>query len=410
MSRKKHPALNLIIVLVSIVVAVFAGEGILRLLHYPTHLSPQTSHPANFRETRERLEFTQEFQTNSQGLRYREIPLEKDPGERRVFVVGDSFAEGWGVDENERFTDLLERRFGRSGDEVLFINGGLAGGGLVQYGRLFLHRGVRYHPDGLLVCIYANDVSTAPDLRWETGASSAETPSTMTRFARAAWPRLHTLFATLEARREYRRRTTTTDIVGVVTAEAVRRGIPGERIESWKASLPPELVDAINQGKFNASVLSYGLLYPNYWADSIDIFSAMAKEKWGNSRHVLTNIIEESRKIGVEPAVVFIPCYFMYDPASHDPSNPWVRSGTIIRARWLEETTQIQKRLAAWAEGMNVPFLDLTPALREAARSRSDLNWALDGHWTAAGHEVAADAIGRWIEEDGVFTFLGASP
>jgi lysophospholipase L1-like esterase len=409
MVKKNRSAVNLTIVLSSVVAAVFLCEGVLRLLDFPTRLPPRTAHPANYHEVRERLEFTQEFQTNSQGLRYREIPLEKDPDQRRVFVVGDSFAEGWGVDEHERFTDLLERRFDRRGRGVLFINGGLAGGGLVQYGRLFFDRGVKYHPDGLLICIYANDVSTAPDLRWESAKARATEPPMITRVIRAAWPRLFTLAETLEARREYRRRTTTTDLVGVVTAEAVRRGIPAERISAWRDSLPANLVDAINHGKFNASILSYGLLYPNYWADSIDIFSAMAQEKWSNSKQVLTNMIEESRKIRVEPAVVFIPCYFMYDPASHEASNPWVRGGTVVKARWLEETTQIQKRLASWAGAMNVPFLDLTPTFREVARHRDDLNWKLDGHWTAAGHEVAAEAMGRWLEGGDVFSFVEES-
>lgn len=409
MAKKRLFPLNLLVVFVSVLLAVFLCEWILRVLGYPATLQPQTAHPAGYREVRERVEFTQEFRTNSQGLRYREIPFEKKPDDRRIFVAGDSFTEGWGVDEDRRFTDLLEKRFGGPAGGVLFINGGLAGGGLVQYGRIFFDKGVRYRPDGLLVCIYANDVSTAPDLAGDVDAPRDAGPAWTERWIRRAWPRIHTLFKTRQARDTYRRRTTTTDFVRDVSHEAIRRGIPQKRIDAWRESLPPELVAATNQGKFNGSILSYGLLYPNYWVDSIDIFTATAREKWHNVTYVLSDMINHTRKIGVETAFVFIPCYFLYDPATHDPSNPWVRSGTVVKARWLEETTQVQKRLETWAGKANVPFLDLTPAFREAARHTQDLNWPLDGHWTASGHEVAADAIGAWLESGKAFSFIGPS-
>ncbi len=409
MAKRTLLPLNLLVVLLSVLVAVFACEWVLRLLGFPTAMSPQTAHPAGFHEIREWTEFTQEFRTNSQGLRYRDIPLEKEPNRRRVFVVGDSFTEGLGVDEGERFTDLLERKFDAPDDGALFINGGLSGGGLVQYGRLFFDKGVKYHPDGLLICLYANDVSTAPDLTGETDAPRSAEPDRIGRWVRRAWPRLHTWVKTLEARREHRRRTTTKDFVRDVTAEAVRRGIPQKRIDAWRASLPTDLVDAINQGKFNGSILSNGLLYPNYWADAIDIFSSTAGEKWRSVMHVLSETIDQCRKINVEVAVVFIPCVFLYDPTSHEASNPWIKTGTVVRARWLEETTQVQGRLEAWGRSANVPFLDLTPTFREAVRQKDDLNWKLDGHWTASGHEVAAEEIGSWLYSGQAFSFIGSS-
>jgi lysophospholipase L1-like esterase len=408
MAKKKLLPANLLVVLVTLAIAVFLCEWVLRLLGYPATMSPQTAHPAGFHEIRKRIEFTQDFRTNSQGLRYREISFEKEPNHHRVFVVGDSFTEGWGVDEGQRFTDLLEKKFDAPDDGVLFINGGLAGGGLVQYGRLFLDKGVKYHPDGLLICIYANDVSTAPDLTGEIDASRSTAPGRIERWVHRLWPRIHTRFKMLEARREYRQRTSTTDFIRDITAEAIRRGIPQKRIDTWRESLPTDLVEAINQGRFNGSILSYGLLYPNYWVDSIDIFSTTATEKWRSVMYVLSEMIDQSRKINVEVAVVFIPCVFLYDPTSHEQSDPWVRSGTIVKARWLEETTQVQRRFEAWSKSAKVPFLDLTPTFREAIRYESNLNWKLDGHWTAAGHQVAAEAIEAWLSSGKVFSFIAS--
>lgn len=407
MKKRRLVAVNLIIALVSVVAALYLCEWVLKLRGVPVKLAPQTSHPANYHEVRDKLEFRFDFQTNSQGLRYPEIPLEKPRGTRRVFVVGDSFTEGWGVEAPERFTDRLERKFGAASGQVLFINGGLSGGGVVQYGRLFFDKGVKYHPDALMICLFANDLAGTPDTGGE-GEKRGETGSPGTRLFRALWPRIDTAIATVRARRDYRERTTTTDFVGDVTAEAVRRGIPGKRIDAWRESLPPELVEAIDAGRFNVSVLSRGLLYPEYWSDSIDLTSTTAQVKWTNMTQVLSEMVDLSRKRSVEVAIVFIPAPVLYDPRTHEPSDPWVRTGTVVKKRWLEEETRIQKKLRSWSDAAGVPFLDLTPVFREAVRGNDNLNYKLDGHWTSEGHAVAGGAIAGWLSTGKVYSFVGA--
>jgi lysophospholipase L1-like esterase len=408
MRKRRIAALNLLIAIVSVVAALYLCEWVLKLRGAPKNLAPQTSHPANYHEVRDKLEFRFDFRTNSQGLRYPEIPLEKPPGTRRVFVVGDSFTEGWGVEANDRFTDLLERGFGAADGGVLFINGGLSGGGVVQYGRLFFDKGVKYHPDALMICLFANDLAGTPDTGGEGEKRGGAGGSSASRLFRALWPRIDTAIATVRARRDYRKKTTTTDFVGDVTAEAVRRGIPTRRIDAWRESLPPELVEAVNAGRFNVSVLSRGLLYPEYWSDSIDLASTTAQVKWTNMTQVLSEMVDLSRKRKVEVAMVFIPAPVLYDPRSHEPSDPWVRTGTVVKKGWLDEETRIQKKLRAWSEAAGVPFLDLTPVFREAVCSNDNLNYRLDGHWTAEGHAVAAEGIAEWLSAGKVYSFVGA--
>jgi lysophospholipase L1-like esterase len=405
--KKRTAALNLVVALVSVVAALYLCELVLKLRGAPARLAPQTSHPANYHEVRDKLEFRFDFRTNSKGLRYSEIPLEKPRGTRRVFVVGDSFTEGWGVEASERFTDLLERRFADAPDRTVFINGGLSGGGVVQYGRLFFDKGVKYHPDALLICLFANDLAGTPDTAGD-GARRAESGSPLSRLFGVLWPRIDTSIEAARARRDYRKRTTTADFVGDVTKEAVRRGIPGRRIDAWRESLPPELVEAINADRFNVSVLSRGLLYPEYWSDSIDLASATAQVKWSNMTQVLSEMVELARKRDIEVAIVFIPAPVLYDPRTHAPSDPWVRTGTIVNRRWLEEDTRIQEKLRAWSEAAGIPLLDLTPIFRDAVRTNGRLNYELDGHWTPEGHAVAAEGIAEWLSTGKVFSFVGA--
>ena len=55
------------------------------------------------------LEFRTSYQTNSKGLRDDEMSLEKP----EVIVLGDSYAMGWGVQQNATFADQLEKRTGK---------------------------------------------------------------------------------------------------------------------------------------------------------------------------------------------------------------------------------------------------------------------------------------------------------
>jgi lysophospholipase L1-like esterase len=53
-------------------------------------------------------EYRYKTHINLYGLRYKEIPLEKPAGIFRILILGDSFAEGKGVGDNEVFSHLLE--------------------------------------------------------------------------------------------------------------------------------------------------------------------------------------------------------------------------------------------------------------------------------------------------------------
>lgn len=367
-------------------------------------IPPRISHPPNMEEVRKNIEFRYVFRTNSRGLRYREVPLEVTQGSYRVFVSGDSFAEGECVDEGKRFTDLLECFYSRSERTVLFINGGLAGTGPLEYGRLFLRVGMEYKPDALLICIYANDLANTPEEITRNELDTAiPSRSGIKKLVYFLWPRVYTLLKRFKLQREYRKKTRTSDFVSLVSREAKKLRISKERIEIWKASLPQELVEAVNRGEFNGSFLSPGLLYPEYWSDSIDISSDRAEKKLRNMTTILSEIVLRAKQLRVNTAIVFIPSYFQYDPQSHNAKNPWITSGTYVRKQWLSEVTEIQKRLEDWSKDQKVPFLDLTPSFREAIQSGKKTNWVLDEHLTPLGHEVAALAIASWLSDQQVF-------
>ena len=120
---------------------------------------------------------------------------------------------------------------------------------------------------------------------------------------------------------------------------------------------------------------------------------------------ILKEILDRAKENKIETAVLLIPTPLQYDSNSHNEKHPRIIAGTQVRKEWLSEETEIQNRMRIWALSEGIPFLDLTPVFREAAKSKKSLNWELDGHWNHRGHQVAANAIASWLEGQQVFSF-----
>jgi hypothetical protein len=96
--------------------------------------------------------------TNSSGLRSPEIRF-KNPPDIRIAVLGDSFAFGWGVEEEQAFPRVLERYLAHlfAPLEVEVINLGVPGYSTFQEVALFEERILALQPDIALVFFIEND-------------------------------------------------------------------------------------------------------------------------------------------------------------------------------------------------------------------------------------------------------------
>ncbi|MFC2157681.1 SGNH/GDSL hydrolase family protein [Acidobacteriota bacterium] len=104
------------------------------------------------------------MQSNSIGFRTKEIPKKKGDSTYRIFVLGDSTSFGWGVNQDERFSEQLETRLNSVQETVAYeiYNFGIPGYTSLHAKELFDHFVLKYEPDMVILTFGANDSRRVP--------------------------------------------------------------------------------------------------------------------------------------------------------------------------------------------------------------------------------------------------------
>lgn len=160
---------NAIILVVSLMLAVFAAELVARMF-FPSW-APRTgrvtrfwqhdptlgwAHKPNEEGHFESFGFDTIIRINSHGFRGPERSFSRPDDKQRIIVLGDSFVWGFGVEEADIFTTQLERSLG-DGTEV--INLGVSGYSTDQELLLYRDIGRRYNADLVILTVATNDVA-----------------------------------------------------------------------------------------------------------------------------------------------------------------------------------------------------------------------------------------------------------
>lgn len=126
------------------------GEG-----SQSTLFKPSTSWPLTSSKTGE---FDVMVRINNYGFRGKDINLNKDPGQLRIFVVGDSFAFGVGTGEDETIPYLIEKQLLSQGYPVEVINAGQGNSSALTH---YLHLRdifLRFEPDLIMYLFDFSDL------------------------------------------------------------------------------------------------------------------------------------------------------------------------------------------------------------------------------------------------------------
>jgi len=105
---------------------------------------------------------------NAQGNRGDEVRFEKPPGVKRVVVIGDSQAWGYGVADDQTIPVQLARLLNAdAGARYEVVNLGVGGYGTDQAFLKYLVQGRRYAPDVVVLTVFKNDpVENARTVAW----------------------------------------------------------------------------------------------------------------------------------------------------------------------------------------------------------------------------------------------------
>ena len=145
------------------------------------------------------------FHHDAQGLRV--VPAAAGVAAKRtVLVLGDSYAYGLGVDDDQTFCNLLQEEL-RSGAPVRVVNAGNPAKGTDYALRFFLARQAAFRPDVVLLAFFKNDFGDnareayfSPDVRRDPRAQAPERRPLCAPAAPGAPPRVRLAARALAAR------------------------------------------------------------------------------------------------------------------------------------------------------------------------------------------------------------------
>ena len=100
------------------------------------------------------------IRTNSDGFRGKDYPIGRTY-KKRIIFLGNSFLLGWGVKEQDTFPDILERDLSKIYPTEI-INTGTIYNNTEQEMHLFIEKGLRYHPDKVVLFWGGNDIMATP--------------------------------------------------------------------------------------------------------------------------------------------------------------------------------------------------------------------------------------------------------
>ncbi len=172
--RIKGHLLNLGLALTALLFSLLIGEALLRVFldKAPWEITPFNHHQLfcehdsvlGWRKIPNKIgkHFTDEYEVvesfNSKGIRGPEYSYQKNSGEYRILILGDSFAEGYTVEFAELLSEVLKKELNDNGNQYCeVINCGTGGYSTDQELLFFQMEGEKYYPDLTILLFYDND-------------------------------------------------------------------------------------------------------------------------------------------------------------------------------------------------------------------------------------------------------------
>lgn len=324
-------------------------------------------------------EFDVELRINSHGLRGPERDYEKPPGVRRVLLLGDSFTEGYTVDEAKSARAELERLLNTAGCGRFEVqNGGVAGYGTDQEYLFYDLEGHRYGAETVVLLFFGNDLSDNVRHRKKP------------------------YFELVDGHLSLRNSPVPVPASGPLQ---VPRPVPTH--PAWRGSSALEWLGnrtELGNPDLHRFLARLGLVRPlqhhaatEEWLSVYGPETPRTEAMWRITRALILALDREVAARGARLVVFYVPAHFEVDPVV------WRRT----RARWWLEgegfdTHRVFDRLVTECGTLGVPLIDPRAAFTRAEAEGRPGYLEYDPHWTVEGNRIAAREIGGFLARHGL--------
>ncbi len=366
---------------------------------------------AEGRSYNEVYEYDVEVKINDLGLRSPEnIGYEKSEGVYRILVLGDSFTEAIQVALEETFGQQLARILNEEGCRVEVINAGVGGWGNDQELLWLKNEGYKYHPDLIILQIFPrNDF-----MNNYQPLEAANMGANLKPYFRMVDGELELELFPYDPEKA-------PPVQGKNVVVEAERHPPGpltpvgewlfRHSYFWRWFDPRIRLIAPD---FAAWLARTGLIKPgretrnqaqgaNYLPITFNAYRMDYDEDWQRASEVTAAIFAEMKReanaMGADLVAV------LANASEEVYPRAWKRLQARYPALQSPEFSpdSAHEHMLAVLAAEGIPTLDLRDAFRQAsAEQRRMLHYRVDGHWTPAGHALAARELARFLQEQGL--------
>jgi len=367
----------------AVIAAVALAEGALHLLPHHRNINHRNFYEkdpllgwkkkAGAQRSIKTAEFTATEVVNSRGMRGEEYPYEKSQGVYRILVLGDSFAEGYTVNDEDLFSQILQNKLNNlhDGRQYQVINAGTVGYSTDQELLFFETEGKKYLPDLVALLFYENDVLE--------NISVTEMYSKYKPLFRIVDDRL---------------------VLEKAPAEGSEASPPQDQTKN-RPFLQSRLQRLLLFRLIKEQLIRLGVLNIQNDVDQSDkrYFEILARQDnpdveyaWTLTTRLLQRLQESVSAAGARLVVFYIPSVYALDDQVWAVTSK--RFG-LEQGRW--DLRKPETRLANVCRALGIPFWSLGDVFRSRAeemRVRPSFFYHVeDGHWNRNGHAQAAQAM-----------------
>ena len=319
-----------------------------------------------------RSEFDVVIRTNSRGLRGPERDYACPAGTHRVLVLGDSFAAGYYVNEEQTLAAVLERRLNDAAcSSIQVLNGGTIAYSTDQEYLFYREEGRRYGAQAVVLMFYYNDLLY--NIR-AAGPQGEPKPLFEVQAGQLALRNVPL--------------TPPTDGSGGRVSEDV------ERIAPWRGSVGLRLLSLRTMDsapRLNRWLTALGLVPPVADTPLPELWvygpGAEIPAMWTTTTALLRALRDDVASHGGRLIVLYVPVRFEVNESVWELTRARYKMGH----HWKRE--KVFERLDAACTELGVPLVDPREPLRAADASSRPAYYTRDVHWTSVGNELAAVAV-----------------